>query len=294
MISIKNLCKYYTKGNNVLDDISLEINDGCIFGLVGINGAGKTTFLRSLCGVFSPSSGQVLIDNNDIHKDPYIKKDLFFLSDEIFYGHNTKGVDLLKFYQTFYNIDVDLFYKYVKNLNLNPKAVIRNFSKGMKRQLSLCFALAIKPKYLLIDEAFDGLDPLVRVKFKEIIKEYVKKNNTTLIISSHSLKELEDFVDIIGLLQNGKIEINGNESFKQGSYKKIQFVIKDQKTLILISELANIHNFTFNGSIGHFIVDTNVFNIEDFKSKFDLIFVEEVELNLEELFILSSKEKHDE
>lgn len=169
MIEIHNLSKGFDK-QNVLKNLSLTIKDGTIFGLVGINGAGKSTLLRLMSGIYKADNGVITYDGNNVYDNPNVKKDIFFLPDDPFYAMNTKGKDLLELYKTLYDVDEGIFYKYISQFNLSDNKPINNFSKGMKRQLFIALALSVKPKYLFLDEAFDGLDPLARLSFKKLLK----------------------------------------------------------------------------------------------------------------------------
>jgi ABC-2 type transport system ATP-binding protein len=211
MIEVINLGKRFDK-KWVLNDLSLTINDGSIFGLVGINGAGKSTFLRLLSGVYKADGGSIDFDGKCVFDSTEVKKEIFFLPDDPFYSTNTKGNDLLELYRTMYTVDDVTFHKYMNLFNLNAKAPINNFSKGMRRQLFIALALSVKPKYLFLDEAFDGLDPLARLTFKRAIIELCEETNCTVIISSHSLRELEDICDSFGLLDHGHITSSGGIS----------------------------------------------------------------------------------
>lgn len=208
MIEIRGLTKRYGK-TAVLKDVGLDIGDGSVFGLVGINGAGKSTLLRLMSGVLKADEGEILIDGESVYENENAKKNLFFLPDDPFYTPNLSSNGLAELYKTFYNFDEGRYLEYLEKFKLNPKAPIRNFSKGMKRQVFVSLALAVKPKYLLLDEAFDGLDPLARLVFKRGVIDLVEETGTAVIISSHSLRELEDICDSYGLLDNQTITCSG-------------------------------------------------------------------------------------
>ncbi len=207
MIKIENLTKNLGE-NKVLEGLDLIINDGDIFGLVGINGAGKSTLLRTISGVYEAESGSITYDGKDVFENPEVKKDIFFLSDNPYYPNNSSINNIIDFYKSFYDIDVERFNKIINKFKLDTKKTINNFSKGMKRQLFIALAIAIGPKYLFLDEAFDGLDPLARLIFKRELSELIEEKKITVIISSHSLRELEDICDKYGLLDKGKINVN--------------------------------------------------------------------------------------
>lgn len=193
----------------VLSGINLTVPDGTILGIVGINGAGKSTLLRLLSGVYE-TNGQVLYDGKS-PMDYNTRQDIFFLPDDPYYSSSSTPDNLFSFYASFYKtIDKEAFYNLISQYKINPKQNMRNFSKGMRRQVFIALALAIKPKYVLLDEAFDGLDPLSRKIFKDAIISLVEENGTTVLISSHSLRELEDFCDRFILIDQYEIKSQGD------------------------------------------------------------------------------------
>lgn len=207
MIEIKGLSHSFgTK--QVLKDVEMTIPDGTIMGLVGINGAGKSTLLRLISGVYD-SKNCVKYDGNDPMCEE-TRKDIFFLPDDPYYSSTSTPNKLFEFYAALYpDIDKSIFDRLIGEYRINPKHNMRNFSKGMRRQVFIALALAVKPKYMLLDEAFDGLDPLSRKIFKDAIIEFVENENATVIISSHSLRELEDFCDKFALIDNNVIKSQG-------------------------------------------------------------------------------------
>lgn len=207
MIEIKGLSHSFgTK--LVLNNINLTVPDGTVLGIVGINGAGKSTLLRLLAGIYD-SKGNVLYDGNS-PMDEATRRDIFFLPDDPYYTSTSTPNKLFEFYGTFYNIDREAFDDLISKYKINPKHNIRNFSKGMRRQVFIALALASKPKYMLLDEAFDGLDPLSRKIFKDAIIKLVEEEGSTVIISSHSLRELEDFCDRFALIDNNIVKNQGD------------------------------------------------------------------------------------
>lgn len=208
MIEIQNL-SHALGWKKVLREISLVIPDSSIVGLVGVNGSGKSTLLRLLAGVYEADEGSILYDGLS-PECPATRQDIFFLPDDPYYTAQSSGNSLFTLYKTFYPaIDRQTFEALLSHYQINPKSHIRNFSKGMRRQLFIALALSIKPKYLLLDEAFDGLDPLSRKIFKDAIVSLVEENGTTVIISSHSLRELEDFCDRFILIDGNRIAQQG-------------------------------------------------------------------------------------
>jgi ABC-2 type transport system ATP-binding protein len=209
MIKINNL-SHSLGGKNVLRDINLEIPNNTILGIVGINGAGKSTLLRLLAGVYLPDEGNIRYDDRS-PADAKTRQDIFFLPDDPYYTSYSTPNKLFDFYKTFYpSIDGDIYEQLLLEYQINKNEKVRNFSKGMRRQVFIALALAIKPKYLLLDEAFDGLDPLSRKIFKDAIISLVEECRTTVLISSHSLRELEDFCDRFILIDSNIIKNQGD------------------------------------------------------------------------------------
>ncbi len=281
MIEIRGVHKSF-KEKEVLKDINLTINDGKVLGLCGINGAGKSTLLRIISGVYKADLGDVLIDNESSYDNEKVKKDVFFLPDEPYFDYNTTPKSIVKIYEALYNLDLDVYYKNIEHFKIPLNKKIIKFSKGMKRQVFISIAFAIKPKYLLLDEAFDGLDPFARMYFKREIVDMVSDNNTTVIIASHSLRELEDICDTFAIIDKNKIAASG-ELFE--SLDKIH------KYQIAFSEKIDKDKFppiykTYHQDERIVRIVTNV-SIEELNEKIkDLnpLFIDELNVNFEEMF----------
>ena len=227
MIEIRGL-EHSLGGNKILDGIDLTLPDGSVMGLVGINGAGKTTLLRLISGVYRPDVGEVLCDGVKT-QDENARKKLFFLPDDPYFTTHTTGKALRSLYSVFYpEFDVQTYKRHMEAFKLDENKTIRNFSKGMRRQLFVALALAVKPKYLLLDEAFDGLDPLARLSFKRAINEAVEKDGMSVLISSHSLRELEDFCDSYALIDQKRIVSSGDISERVNSFCKFQLAFSKE------------------------------------------------------------------
>jgi|SRR5690554_5126846 len=283
MIEFVNVNKSF-KNNQVFKNFNLEIKKGTIFGLVGINGAGKSTMLRLLAGVYNVDSGFITINDEDIYENESIKEKIFFLPDEPYYAFNLKGIDLINLYKSYYDIDNDSLNKHLKAFNLDLNKPIHSFSKGMKRQLFVSIAISIKLDYLLLDEAFDGLDPLARLYFKRELIKIVSKNNTTVIISSHALRELEDICDSFGLLDRNEIKISGDLNKKLEETFKYQLACEKFLSKEMIKDVEVI-NFTVEGKLIKiaFKGKEELF-LEEIKS-YKPIFVEKLNVTFEDLFI---------
>jgi ABC-2 type transport system ATP-binding protein len=283
MIKISNLSKSFTD-KMVLNNLNLEIKDGEVFGLVGINGAGKSTLLRLMSGIYKADNGSILIDGEEVYENEKIKNQIFFLPDEPYYAPNTTPLSLIGLYETFYDFDKDVYLKYLKKFALPLKKSMHNFSKGMKRQVFISLAIAIKPKYLFLDEAFDGLDPLARLEFKRSLIELVSDNNMTVIISSHSLRELEDICDSYGLIDNMEISSSGNINDELEKVHKYQvafehIVDKDDFDIDFIS-------YQQDKRIIKVVVNEEIEEFTKKIEKYKPLIIDEIQIDFEELFII--------
>ena len=281
MIEIKNLCKSYGD-KPVLNDLSITIDDGKIFGLVGINGAGKSTLLRLMSGIYQANSGSILVDGEDIYDNENKKKDIFFLPDEPYYGINTTPLNLVDLYLEFYDFNKEDYLNYLNTFKLPLNKKMHTFSKGMKRQVFVSLALAIKPKYLFLDEAFDGLDPLARITFKKAISKLIKEENTTIVISSHSLRELEDICDDYGILDNKNI-INGN--IKEGSKSLYKYQVAFLNEIKVEEFMFDYIKINKVGRVVSFVVNDDFESFRSKIEKYNPLFIDKIAIDFEESFI---------
>ena len=283
MLKINNVSKSFAE-KKVLDNLSLEVNDGSIFGLVGINGAGKSTLLRCVAGIYSPEEGNVLFNNEDTYKNELIRKDIFFANDDPYYPLASNIKTLKQFYSSYYLIDESVYRKTLQLFALDENKAISNFSKGMKRQTLLLFALAIKPKLLLLDEAFDGLDPIVRHNLKKSLYDFIEENHSTIIISSHNLKELEDICDSYGILENGKISTYGDLIESKQNINKYQLAFKDEIDESFFNQF-DVLNKSKEGSVYSLVIRGDKQEIIDKIEELNPIILDTLAVNFEELFI---------
>lgn len=285
MITIKGLRKSYgTK--EVLSGVSLTVPDASVFGLVGINGAGKTTLLRMMADVLRPDEGTVEYDGENIAGNAKKRKELFFLPDDPYYAAGTTVEKLVELYKSFYSFDDELFSRYEKLFSLERRTPIRNFSKGMKRQAFAALAIACRPKYLLLDEAFDGLDPLARLELKRGI---ISLEGTTAVISSHSLRELEDICSGFALLDGGVVADAGDISETLGKIRKFQVAFDHE----VRREDIPFECLTFEaeGRVVRFVVRGEREEIVSALKALSPIFVEEIRVDFEELFLCEVKNR---
>ena len=288
MIEIRNISKVLGK-KKVLDNISLSINNGEILGLVGINGVGKSTLLRCISGVYHVEEGDILIDNKSVYENNEVKKDILFIPDESAISAKTTINSLLDFFSSFYEVDKKAFVNYLNTFKVNiTSKPLNTFSKGMKRRVLLCFALAIHPKYLLLDEAFDGLDPLGKVQFKKLLDEQMSKYDMTVIIASHSLRELTLIANTFALLNSGKIISQGDVDNQESTYYKVQMAFNDEIDLNLFSEKTIVKK-TKLGRIVTLIVNQNKEEIEQTFNKYNPLTLDILPLSFEERFVYETE-----
>lgn len=299
MIEIKNVTKSFGK-KKVLDHLNLTIESKKIFGLIGINGAGKSTLLRILSSVYAQDEGEILFDGKG-SKEIEVKKDIFFLPDDPYIEMHESVQSFLSYYQNFYSIEKEKFLEYLHLFQLDQaisgnlmSSIISKFSKGMKRQLFVCLALAIAPKYLFLDEAFDGLDPLARLTFKRIVLKRMEEKEMTIIISSHSLRELEDICDHFGLLDGGDISSSGNIEDKKEDYHKYQLAFENEITKETLVNLFGSHlvSYTITGRIVVLIIKSlSTTAIEENFNAIHPLLIDKLHIDFEELFIIEVENK---
>ena len=265
MIEIKNLTKGYEEKREVLKNVNLKIEDSCVFGLVGINGAGKSTLLRLIAGVLRADAGQVCVDNENVWENERKKAEIFFLPDDPFYASGVTARSLADMYRAVYDFNEETFQSYLKKFKLNEKSPIRNFSKGMKRQVFVSLALAIAPKYLLLDEAFDGLDPLARLVFKRGLVELVEEKGSTVI------------------LDHGTITCAGELEQDLGRVHKFQAAFEREVSPEMLG--FSCMSFHKTGRVVQILARGNAEELTAKLKTLDPLFVEEIEVDFEELFI---------
>lgn len=289
MIQINNLYKSFNT-NHVLENLNITIEKGSIFGLVGINGAGKSTLLRIMAGIYRADRGEVLYNGNSVYENEDVKKDIFFLPDDPYYAINTTGNKLLALYKTFYSLDENIFKEYVDKFKLDINKPLNNFSKGMRRQMFISLAIACQPKYIFFDEAFDGLDPLARLTFKRSLIDIVEKNRATIIISSHSLRELEDICDTYGLLDNHQIISSGEIATEIQMIHKFQLAFSDNLDLEDFKNI-NVLKFEKTNRLIKLVLRGNKEELNKQLRAMNPLFIDEMTIDFEELFMYEVESK---
>lgn len=291
MIEIKSVTKKF--GDiKALNEINLEIEEGRIFGLIGTNGAGKSTLMNLLCGVYKQDSGQILIDGEAVYENEFIKSKIGYIPDEPFYPRNSTVKSMAQFYMSLYkNFDMPQFKAFMEKLELALDRKISTFSKGMKKQLSIILALCVKPKYLILDETFDGLDPAMRQVFKSLFINAMQESHVTPIIASHNLREIEDICDVVGLIHKGGVLLNRDLSSLKLGICKLQFAFGKEFDIdeLLKNFKYRIYQTDIRGSLHTLIVQGGETEVLEYMQSFEPIFCETLSLNLEEIFITQTE-----
>ena len=283
MITIQQLTKKF--GNfTALDGLSLDIRSGCIYGIVGPNGSGKSTLLRLIAGVYRADGGQVLVDGEPAWENVAKKDQVFYLSDDLDFPPTCTVDELLNFYKGMYSgFSEELCAQLKAIFPLDTSKRLNTFSKGMRRQAALMAAFSCCPRYLLLDEAFDGLDPVIRLLVKKLMAQQIADRQMTVVITSHNLRELEDLCDHIGLLHKGSVLFEKEiDSLKLGLCK-IQAVFThpvDWQASGL--DLLQVHQ---KGSMVSLLVRGDGEKALEIVQNFQPVFAEALPLTLEEIFI---------
>ena len=284
MIKVDRVSKKYDN-DFVLNNLSFNIKDNCIYGLVGANGAGNSTLLRIIMGIFDANMGSVTIDGEEVSHNVKLKQKMVFIPDDLFFYPGYTLIDMAKYYQSMYDeFDMDYFRELAKLLKLKENVKISNFSKGMKRQCALICAIATNADYMFFDETFDGLDPVIRNVMKKIIVKQMNKKKTTIVMTSHNLRELEDVCDNLGLLYQGGILFESDiDTIKTNMYK-VQISLKGDFDKDDFSDI-DLLSYKKNGSVATLIIK-DVDNTSKKKlAKKNPIILDYLNLTLEEIFI---------
>ncbi len=285
MIEIKCLSKSFGE-KAALNSVSFSINDKSIFGLVGSNGAGKSTLLRVLSGVYKADGGEALIDGENPYENNALKEKIAFVSD---FPYFISGYTLNKsaeYYKSVYKSWDNEQYNYLKSVfPVNANQKISTMSKGMQRQCAIILTLSYKPKYILFDEIFDGLDPVIREILKKVLIQYVDERGAAVVIASHNLRELEGFCDHIGLLHLGGILLEKDIDGSSVNLYRVQFILQNDEGLDIIKSKLNVLKETRQGKMIQLTVKGEQENIESVVNRECPVFFEYLPLTLEELFV---------
>lgn len=284
MIKVTNASKHFGEFT-ALNKMNAEIAEGSIYGLIGSNGAGKSTFLRLITGIYQAEGGTVEIDGENVWNNPKAKQKFLYVPDELFFIPGANMNRMAKMYKEYYkDFDYERYELLTKRFGLNPKANISTFSKGMKRQAATILALSCKPQYLFFDETFDGLDPVMRKLVKDEIMEDVKERKITVVITSHSLRELEDVCDQLTLLHKGGVIFESDVVNLKTSLFKIQVAFDEEYDETKFEGIEFL-NFSKKGRVSSFIVRGERDEVATQIEAMNPLLVDVLPLSLEEVFV---------
>ena len=285
MLEAKNVVKAFD-GFRALDGLTLTVPRGAIYGLVGPNGAGKSTLLRHVTGVYRQDSGSVLLEGDPIYENPAAKARIASIPDELYYFLSASTRDMMRFFKGFYPRFDQGRYEALKDVfsAINERQPIRRLSKGMQKQTAFWLALCCRPDVLVLDEPVDGLDPVMRRQVWSLLMGDVAEHGTTVLVSSHNLRELEDVCDHVGILSHGKVLIERSLSDLQSNIVKMQVVFQEKELPRLPEDLEVLH-VSQVGRIHTLIIRGNATDVTNRLAAYAPILMEALPLTLEEIFI---------
>lgn len=289
MLKIEHVYKNFGT-TEVLKGLNLVVQEGSVFGLVGVNGAGKSTLLRLISGVYEADQGTVSFDEHDTFRDPSIRQSISFVSDEPYYPIGSTIASMKNFYASLYPFDEAAFGKYCEIFGLAPSMRILNLSKGMKRRAALLFALCTHPKLLLLDEAYDGLEPIARLHFKQILADLVEEEKITVIISSHNLRELEDICDSYGILEDGVMLTYGDLIASRENINKYQAAFAGNVSADAFRDLDVLH-LEIEGRVAKAVIRGSQSEVQKKIEAMKPVLIDVLPVSFEELFIYEVEKK---
>ena len=282
MIQVNKLIKTFD-GFRALDGLDIHVPKGAVYGLVGPNGAGKSTVIRHLAGIYRQDSGEVLIDGQPVYENPEIKGRIAYIPDDIFYYTQATINDMMKFFRSVYpRFSQERFEKLEELFNLDRKQPMRKLSKGMQKQAAFWLAMSQCPDVVILDEPVDGLDPVMRRQVWSALLADVAENGTTVLVSSHNLRELEDVCDHVGIMNHGRMLVERSLSALQDNIVKIQLAFADGGKL---PEGLEILHRSSTGRLQQLILRGSAEELTAKLSAAGPLFLDVVPLNLEEIFI---------
>ena len=278
MLQIANVTKTFGTVK-ALDDLSMSVPQGCVYGLVGPNGAGKSTAIRLLTGIYRPDSGTVTLEGMPVYENPVSKERIGYIPDDIFYFPSASMDEMRSFYRGIYpKFDNALYERLFEVFKLPRKGSIRRFSKGMQKQAAFHLSLCTRPEVLILDEPVDGLDPVMRRQVMSLILSDVAENGTTVLISSHNLRELEDVCDHVGIMNQGQMLLEKSLADMQGSTVKLQMVGDAPEGLQILHESQT-------GRLKTLVVRGSAEEVSQKVSTTNPVYFDVLPLSLEEIFI---------
>ena len=285
MIKAENVVKRFD-GLLAVDRVSVEIKEGIVFGMVGTNGAGKSTLLRMIAGVLKADEGTITVDEAPVFENPAAKKEVFYISDDAYYLNNGTPVDMADYYGAVYEkFNRKRYLELMDQLGLPLSRKISTFSKGMKKQVSILLGVCAGTKYLLCDETFDGLDPVMRQAVKSIFAKEITERGLTPVLASHNLRELEDICDHVGLLHKGGVLLSKDLEEMRTGIHKIQCVFADEEQEARVLMGLDVVNKDQRGRLKTLTVRGAQEEIAARVAAAEPVFFEMLPLTLEEIFI---------
>ena len=282
MIEIRSLVKSFD-GFRALDGLDLTVPDGAVYGLCGSNGAGKSTAIRHLAGILRQDSGEVLIGGKEVFENPELKGRIAYIPDEVFFYTQATIHDMMKLYRdVFPHFSKERFEKLGSAFEIDPKRLIRKLSKGMQKQVAFWLALSTTPDILLLDEPVDGLDPLMRRQIWSVLLADVAERGTTVLVSSHNLRELEDVCDHVGIVDRGKMLLERSLSDLQENTVKMQAVFREGQTIP--PELDVVHTSS-TGRLQQLVIRGKADEVSRRIEETEPVYMDVIPLTLEEIFI---------
>ena len=278
MLEMKHVTKTFGSFK-ALDDLNMTVPQGAVYGLVGPNGAGKSTAIRHLTGVYRPDKGKVTLEGLPIYENPLVKSTIGCIPDDIFYFPAATMEEMKRFYKGMYpHFDDALFKRLYDVFQLPKRSPIRRFSKGMQKQAAFHLTVCTHPEVLILDEPVDGLDPVMRRQVMSLILSDVAEHGTTVLISSHNLRELEDVCDRVGIMDHGKMLLEKSLADMQGSTVKLQLVGEIPDGLEILHETAS-------GRLKTLVVRGNAPEVSHIVAAANPAYFDVLPLSLEEIFI---------
>jgi len=282
MIEVKELVK--TFGDfRALDGLDIKVPSGAVYGLVGPNGAGKSTVIRHITGILKQDSGEVKVDGEDVYENTEVKAKIAYIPDDVFYYTQASVNDMMKFYRDMYpKFDMERFSSLGKVFGIKTSSPVRKLSRGMQKQVAFWLALSMRPETVVLDEPVDGLDPVMRRQVWNVLLSDVAENGTTVLISSHNLRELEDVCDHVGIMNKGRMMIERNLADLQESLVKVQLALPEGKS---VPEGLDILHMSELGHLKTIIVRGSTDDVTGKLAAASPMFIDVLPLTLEEIFV---------
>lgn len=285
MIEVINVTKRFDMFT-ALDQVNMHVKKGAIYGLVGPNGAGKSTIIRHITGAYRQDAGEIRVNGQIVYENAAVKAEIAYIPDDIFYYNQANMKDIVRFYKDMYpSFDKELFERLQECFPaISLKRAIRRLSKGMQKQAAFWLAICCRPKLLILDEPVDGLDPVMRRQIWSLLMSDVAEHGTTVLVSSHNLRELEDVCDHVGIMHHGKVIMEKSLDDLQGSVSKIQVAFDSEQLPVLPKEMDILHR-SHAGRVHTLIIRGEQDVIRAQIASLEPILLDILPLTLEEIFI---------